>query len=186
MLISLISPAPPKGDVDRPSARLARATGCRFLARQPVILGTFVLDTNAMVFGMPQALFPAVAAHHFDAGAGVVGFLYAAPCVGALLASLLSGWIGARAPAGIGVAASRSSVWGAAIAGFGFATALWVGVLMLAIAGAADFVSAMLRSTILLLATPRRDARPHARDRARPGGEHAGARQRRGRAWSRR
>ena len=44
--------------------------GWRFLVRQPVILGTFVLDTNAMVFGMPQALFPAIAAHHFDAGAG--------------------------------------------------------------------------------------------------------------------
>ena len=152
MLISLIAPARPKGDVDRPSFDSFKA-GFRFLVKQPVILGTFVLDTNAMVFGMPQALFPAVGAQHFDAGAGVVGFLYASLAVGALLASLLSGWIEHVRRQGIGVAAAIV-VWGGAIAGFGFATALWVGMVMLAIAGAADSVSATLRSMILYSNTP--------------------------------
>jgi MFS family permease len=152
VLIALIAPAPPKGDFDRPSVDSFKA-GFRFLAKQPVILGTFVLDTNAMVFGMPQALFPAVGAQHFDAGAGVVGFLYASLAVGALLASLLSGWMEHVRRQGIGVAAAIV-VWGAAIAGFGFATALWFGMLMLAVAGAADSVSATLRSVILYSNTP--------------------------------
>ena len=75
--------------------------GWRFLVRQKVILGTFVLDTNAMVFGMPQALFPAVAAHHFDAGARVVGLLYAAP--------RSARWSRRSPPAGSPTCAARAS-----------------------------------------------------------------------------
>ena len=87
VLISLIAPARPKGDVGKPSFDSFKA-GFRFLGKQPVILGTFVLDTNAMIFGMPTALFPAVGVQRFKAGAGVVGLLYAALAVGALLASV--------------------------------------------------------------------------------------------------
>jgi len=129
--------------------------GWRFLVSQKVILGTFVLDTNAMVFGMPQALFPAVAAAHFDAGAGVVGLLYAAPAVGALAAALASGWVADARRQGVAVAAAIV-LWGLAIAGFGLATALWVGLVMLAVAGLADEYSAILRSTILFSGTPDR------------------------------
>jgi MFS family permease len=118
-----------------------------------VILGTFALDTNAMVFGMPQALFPAIAAHHFHSGARVVGVLYAAPSAGALLAALSSGWIGHVRRQGVAVAVAIV-VWGGAIAGFGFATALWLGVAMLALAGLADETSAIFRSTILFACTP--------------------------------
>jgi len=127
--------------------------GWRFLRSRPVILGTFVLDTNAMVFGMPQALFPAIAVHHFDAGARVVGVLYGAPSAGALLAALTSGWIAHVRRQGVAVAVAIV-VWGAAIAAFGFATALWFGVAMLALAGLADEFSAILRSTILFAGTP--------------------------------
>jgi hypothetical protein len=113
-----------------------------------------VLDTNAMVFGMPQALFPAVAAQHFDVGAGVVGLLYAAAAIGSLAAALGSGWVGNVRRQGIAVAVAI--VWGLAIAGFGLATALWVGMVMLTIAGLADEYSAILRSTILFANTPDR------------------------------
>jgi hypothetical protein len=106
-----------------------------------------------MVFGMPQALFPAIAAHHFHAGARVVGVLYAAPSAGALLAALTSGWVVHVRRQGVAVAAAIV-VWGAAIAAFGFATALWVGVATLALAGLADEFSAILRSTILFACTP--------------------------------
>jgi MFS family permease len=150
--VLLVAPAPPKGDVERPSVESFKE-GFRFLRRQPVILGTFVLDTNAMVFGMPQALFPAVAAQHFHSGARVVGLLYAAPSAGALVAAVLSGWIGHVRRQGTAVAAAIV-VWGFAIAGFGLATALWLGVVMLAIAGAADSISATLRSVILFSNTP--------------------------------
>jgi MFS family permease len=150
--VLLVAPAPPKGQV-APQALESLREGWQFLRRQPVILGTFVLDTNAMVFGMPQALFPAVAAQHFDAGAGVVGLLYAAPSAGALFAALTSGWIAHVRRQGVAVAVAIV-VWGTAIAIFGFATALWVGLVTLAIAGLADEISAILRSTILFACTP--------------------------------
>jgi MFS family permease len=152
--VFLIAPAPPRGAVEEETLESLRQ-GWRFLVRQKVILGTFVLDTNAMVFGMPQALFPAVAAAHFDAGAGVVGLLYAAPAVGALVAALGSGWTGHVRRQGVAVAAAIV-LWGLAIVGFGLATALWLGMAMLALAGLADEYSAILRSTILFSATPDR------------------------------
>jgi MFS family permease len=150
--VFLIAPAPPKEPVHAEALESLREA-FRFLVRQRVILGTFVLDTNAMVFGMPQALFPAVAVTHFDAGAGVVGLLYAAPAVGALVAALASGWIGDVRRQGVAVAAAIV-LWGGAIAGFGLATALWLGLAMLAVAGLADEYSAILRSTILFAGTP--------------------------------
>jgi MFS family permease len=152
--VALIAPAPPIGAIPREALESLRE-GWRFLRRQPVILGTFVLDTNAMVFGMPQALFPAIAAHHFDAGTRVVGVLYAAPSAGALLAALASGWVARLRRRGVGLAVAIV-VWGAAIAGFGLATALWLGVAMLALAGLADEYSAILRWTILFALTPDR------------------------------
>jgi MFS family permease len=127
--------------------------GLRFLRSRRVILGTFVLDTNAMIFGMPQALFPAIAVHHFHGGARVAGLLYAAPSAGALAAALLSGWMVHVRRQGIGVAVAIGA-WGGAIAAFGFATVLWLGLVLLALAGAADSVSATLRSTILYANTP--------------------------------
>jgi MFS family permease len=102
---------------------------------------------------MPQALFPAIAVHHFDAAAKVVGVLYAAPSAGALLAALGSGWVAHVRRQGVAVAVAIV-VWGAAIAAFGVATALWVGVLTLVLAGLADEFSAILRSTILFACTP--------------------------------
>jgi MFS family permease len=152
LAVALVAPAPPKGKVTQQTLESLRE-GWRFLRRQPVILGTFVLDTNAMVFGMPQALFPAIAAQHFNGGARVVGVLYAAPSAGALLAALTSGWVAHVRRQGAAVAAAIV-VWGAAIAAFGFATALWVGVVTLALAGLADEFSAILRSTILFSCTP--------------------------------
>jgi MFS family permease len=116
-------------------------------------MGIFLLDTNAMVFGMPTALFPALAERRFGGGASTVGLLYGAPYAGALAAGVLSGWIGhlRRQALAVGVAAAG---WGAALAVFGFARALWLGLALLALAGAADMVSATLRSTIVLRRTP--------------------------------
>jgi MFS family permease len=128
-------------------------TGLRFLGSQPAILGSLLLDTNAMVFGMPQALFPALAAERFAGGAQTVGLLYAAPAVGSFVAALLSGWAGRVRRQGIAVAAAASA-WGVAIALFGLAEALWLGLLLLAVAGAADMTSGVFRSAILLGGAP--------------------------------
>ncbi len=127
--------------------------GMRFLRTQPVVLTTFVADIIAMIFGMPRALFPALAENRFHAGSGAVGILYAAVAAGALLGALGGGWFGRVRRQGLAVLLAIV-VWGLAITGFGLTTTLWVGVLFLAAAGAADMVSAVFRSTILQLAAP--------------------------------
>jgi MFS family permease len=105
-----------------------------------------------MVFGMPMALFPAIATHKYG-DPTLVGYLYAAPYAGALVSSLLSGWIPHVRRQGLAVAIAASA-WGIAIAAFGFADTLWLGLVLLAVAGAADNISAVFRATIMLSATP--------------------------------
>jgi MFS family permease len=102
---------------------------------------------------MPRALFPALAVVQYGGGAELAGILYAAPAVGSLLAGALSGPIGRVHRQGLGVMASVA-VWGLAIVGFGLAPWPWLGVLLLAVAGAADLVSSVLRNTIFQVAAP--------------------------------
>jgi MFS family permease len=143
---------PPAHDAERPSLR-SIAEGFRFVRRMKALLGQFLVDSNAMIFGMPRALFPALALQRFHGGATTVGLLYAAPYAGALASSLASGWMSHVRRQGLGIAVAASA-WGAAIAAFGFATVLWTALLLLAVAGAADEVSAVLRSTLLFTVTP--------------------------------
>jgi MFS family permease len=133
-------------DADRPSWSSIVA-GFRYVRNQPVILGFFLVDTNAMIFGMPSALFPAIAAHRFGDPA-LVGYLYAAPAAGALLVSLLSGPLRHVRRQGVGVVVA-ASVWGLAIAAFGFAQQFWLALLLLGLAGFGDQISAILRSVML-------------------------------------
>lgn len=127
--------------------------GFAFLAGQPVLLMSFLVDIVAMVFGMPRALFPAIAGDFYGGGAATVGMLTAAIAVGAIVPVLLSGTLRHVHRHGRAVVVSIV-VWGAAIAAFGFTRQLWLGLLCLAVAGAADAVSAVFRSTILQEATP--------------------------------
>jgi MFS family permease len=147
-----LPPLAPAHDAERPSLRTIRE-GFGFVKRKRVLLGMFLVDSNAMVFGMPRALFPALAIHRFGGGAGVLGLMYAAPYAGALVSSLLSGWIGHVRRQGL-IVAIAAALWGVAIGLFGFAETLWVALLFLAAAGAADNVSAVLRGTILWTVTP--------------------------------
>jgi MFS family permease len=149
--IWLLPPVPAAPDADRPSLQ-SILDGFRYVGRRKVLLGIFVVDANAMVFGMPRALFPALA-EKLGGGPGVLGLLYAAPFAGALVASLTSGWMMAVRRQGLGVCVAAAA-WGAAIALVGFAEATWFALLFLAVAGAADFISAVLRSNILLTVTP--------------------------------
>lgn len=127
--------------------------GLRYLRTQPVVLMTFVVDIVAMVFGMPRALFPALATGRFHGGSGSVGLLYAAPAIGALLGALVSGRFGRVRRQGLAVLIAVAA-WGLAIVGFGLASAIWLAVVMLAFAGAADMVSAVFRNSILQVSTP--------------------------------
>jgi MFS family permease len=143
---------PPLEEVERPSLR-AIVDGFRFLKGRQALIGIFAVDTNAMVFGMPSALFPAFALHRLHGDAATVGYLYAAPYAGAFVGSLVSGWTSHVRRMGLGVTIAACA-WGAAIGGFGLTTSLWPALVLLAIAGGADFFSAVLRSTILLRSTP--------------------------------
>ena len=127
--------------------------GFRFLRGQPIVLTTFVADIIAMVFGMPRALFPALAQHRFHGGGGTVGILYSAIAAGALIGALLGGWVARVQRQGFTVILAIVG-WGVAIVGFGLTSSLVVAVVFLACAGAADFVSAVFRSSILQLAVP--------------------------------
>jgi MFS family permease len=151
LAIWLLPPVPPAPDADRPSLQ-SILDGFRYVGRKKVLLGIFVIDTNAMIFGMPRALFPALA-EKLGGGASVLGLLYAAPFAGALLASLTSGWMMTLRRQGLGVIIAAAG-WGVAIAIVGFADSIWFALVFLAAAGAADFVSAVLRSNILLTVTP--------------------------------
>ncbi len=147
-----LPPLPPAHDAERPSLRTI-AEGFRFVKQKKVLLGMFLVDSNAMVFGMPRALFPALALHRFHGGAGILGLMYAAPYAGAFVSSVMSGWIGHVRRQGL-IVAVAAALWGVAIAAFGFADSLWLALLLLAAAGAADNVSAVLRGTILWTVTP--------------------------------
>jgi len=149
--LALLPSMPPDPDAPRASLRSV-LEGFRFVRTRPTLLAIFVVDTNAMIFGMPSALFPAFA-EELGGGARTVGLLYSAPSAGALLASLVSGWIPRVRRQGLGVFAA-AGLWGVAIAAVGFADALWLALLLLAAAGAADFVSAVLREAILIAETP--------------------------------
>ncbi|HXC82793.1 MAG TPA: MFS transporter, partial [Trebonia sp.] len=119
-----ISPQPPvvngaRGGVARPRPGLkSTAEGLRFVRRSPTMQGAYLIDLNAMVFGLPRALFPALGATVFGGGATTVGLLYAAPGAGALLGALSSGWVGRIRRQGLAVIIAVI-VWGAAITGFG-------------------------------------------------------------------
>ncbi|MDQ6649517.1 MAG: MFS transporter, partial [Actinomycetota bacterium] len=127
--------------------------GLRFLRTRRVLLMTFLVDINAMVFGMPRALFPALAVGTFGGGARTVGLLYAGPAVGALVAAALSGPLTRVRRQGLAVLVSVAA-WGASVTLFGLTSTLWLGFLLLALAGGSDAVSAVFRMSILNVATP--------------------------------
>ncbi|HLI52866.1 MAG TPA: MFS transporter [Acidimicrobiales bacterium] len=127
--------------------------GFAYLRRQQVIQGVYLLDIDAMVFGMPRALFPALGIRSFHGGARAVGFLYAAPGAGALLGALTTGWVASVRRQGRAVIFAVLA-WGAAISAFGVVHVLWVGLVLLAAAGWADVLSAVFRNVILQTTVP--------------------------------
>jgi MFS family permease len=128
--------------------------GLRYLRGHQVLQGVFLIDINAMVFGMPRALFPALAIHRFHGGAGTVGLLYAAPAAGAFLGAALTGWVSSIRRQGLAVLIAVT-VWGLAVCGFGLTTELAAAFVVLMIAGAADIISAVFRGAILQYEAPR-------------------------------
>jgi MFS family permease len=153
LAITALPPIPPLVKGSRAGLEAIRE-GLRYVRGRRVILSTFAIDLNAMIFGMPQALFPALALDVFHAGPVGVGLLNAAPAAGAFLGAAISGAVIRIRRVGRGIIVAVG-VWGAAIVLFGLSTFSFPLALgFLAIAGAADVLSAVLRSSVVQLTTP--------------------------------
>ncbi|MDO3701505.1 MFS transporter [Micromonospora sp. C28SCA-DRY-2] len=145
----------PDGDGTPRKAGLASIVdGLRYLSTTPVLLLSFAIDLIAMVLAMPRALFPEIADERFGGGAAV-GWLYSSIAIGAMIGGLTSGWIGRLHRQGLALVAAVIA-WGLAVAAAGLAGQLWLMVVLLAVAGAADLVSAVLRQSMLLVYAPDR------------------------------
>jgi MFS family permease len=139
----MIRSIPVPVDADRASLRSV-VEGLKYARSRQELLGTYLIDINAMFFGMPMALFPALAESF---GGASVGLFYAMPAVGTMVVTLTSGWTKHVQRHGLAVTVA-AAVWGAAIIGFGLANDLWLALLFLALAGAGDTVSGLFRMTI--------------------------------------
>nr|WP_307795818.1 MFS transporter [Amycolatopsis sp. 195334CR] len=129
--------------------------GFRYMGTQKVLLASFVVDVIAMVAGMPRALFPEMAERTFGdppGGGLALGWLYTAIPLGAMLIGLMSGWLTRISRHGVAVVVSIAA-WGLCVIAFGLADSLWLAIVFLALAGAADMVSAIYRMAILQAAS---------------------------------
>lgn len=149
-----IAPQRPAGGGQRPGVR-SIVEGFRFLKGRQAIQGAYLIDIDAMVFGMPRALFPALGTTVFGGGATTVGLLYAAPGAGAVVGALTTGWAGHIRRQGRAVIIAVVA-WGAAITAFGLVRWLPAALLLLVVAGWADIISAVFRNTIIQLLVPDR------------------------------
>jgi MFS family permease len=132
----------------------AMAEGMRFLRAHPIILAVLSLDFFATFFGSPKALLPVFAQDIYHAGAQGLGMLLAATSIGAVVMTPLTGWVSRRSAKGLGVVVAVLA-WGGCIVVFGAVPGpLWIGVVLLAGAGAADMFSMILRGLIVQLTTP--------------------------------
>lgn len=131
----------------------AVADGLRFVVHNRALRGAMLADLSATVLAMPIALFPAINAERFGGSPRTLGLLTTAIAVGGLLGSTLSGPVKHVIHPGRAMLIT-GSVWGAALAGFGVVHGLPASLALLAIAGAADVLSVVFRTTIVQLATP--------------------------------
>jgi MFS family permease len=153
--LAVMAPQPPQVEEGARGTTIRRSIrdGLAFVRRNQALKGSFAIDLLAMTFGMPRALFPVLALTVFDAGAAGTGLLYASVSAGATVAALTTGWLESARRLGL-ITIWSVVVWGLAIAGAGLVTSIWPAAVLLAIAGAADSVSAVCRSTINQTVTP--------------------------------
>lgn len=144
LAVSRVRAMVPPESAEKPSLESV-LEGLRYTRTRQELIGTYVVDIVAMIFGMPLALFPALSQSF--GGPKTLGMLYAAPACGALVASLTSRWTHRVKRHGLAVMLA-ATVWGLAIVAFGFSSRFVPGVLFLALAGGADAVSGMFRMTL--------------------------------------
>ena len=144
VVLSAMRTPPPPPDAEAPSLRTI-VEGLRYAGSRQDLIGTYLVDMNAMFFGMPMALFPAIAKGY--GGPEVLGLLYAAPSAGSIAVTLTSGWT-ARVHRHGRAVVYGAGAWGLGIIAFGLANTLWVAVGCLVLAGAMDSISGIFRSAM--------------------------------------
>jgi MFS transporter, ENTS family, enterobactin (siderophore) exporter len=147
-----LRPMPPTIKAQRPGLK-SLAEGFRYVRHNRVVASMLLVDTNAMLFGMPSALFPAMASTHFHGGSTTFGLLVAAPGLGALVGAATSGWTGHLRRPGV-VVIVAGIIWGGSIAAFGLVDSLPLALFFLALAGMGDLISEILRNALLQIYTP--------------------------------
>jgi MFS family permease len=153
LAVRAIAPQPPRQVQPHDTIRRSIAEGLRYARGNRALLGSFAIDLVAMTFGMPRALFAVLSVSVYHAGAAGTGVLYSAVSAGATVAALTTGWLTHARRLGL-VVVWAVVIWGAAIALAGVAGTLWLAVVLLAAAGAADSISAVSRTAIIQSLTP--------------------------------
>jgi MFS family permease len=146
-----LPPMPPLADAARPGLR-AVGEGLRFIRRSQVLAGVFLADLNATVLALPVALFPAINAERFGGNPATLGLFVTAIGVGGVASSAVTGPLVRAGRPGL-MMLGTVSVWGAAFAGFALARSLWLTLALLAIAGAADTFTVVIRGAIVQAVT---------------------------------
>jgi len=148
-----IAPQRPQGSERHEPILASVRTGLRYVRSNSALIGSFVIDLSAMTFGMPRALFVVLSLRVYHAGAAGTGLLYASVSAGAALAALTNAWLAHARWIGR-ITILMVVVWGAAIALTATVSSIVLAALLLAVAGAADSISAVCRTTIAQLVTP--------------------------------
>jgi MFS family permease len=130
---------------EHPSVLSSLKQGISFAFSRQELIGSYVVDFIAMIFAMPNALLPAMAQYY--GGVKTLGLLYAAPAIGVLVISFVSGWTAKVTHDGKAIAIS-AALWGASIIGFGLSSSLWLALFFLALSGAFDGISGIFRSSL--------------------------------------
>ncbi|GAA4076960.1 MFS transporter [Streptomyces shaanxiensis] len=143
---------PPEGEPSRAGLH-GVLDGLRFLAGHRVVRGALITDLAATVLAMPASLFPLVNAERFGGNPRTLGLFVSALAVGGVTATALSGSVTRLGRPGL-VMLGASGTWGVALALFGLTTDPWAGLGLLAVAGAADALAVVSRTTIVQTRTP--------------------------------
>lgn len=143
---------PPEGEPSRAGLH-GVLDGLRFLAGHRVVRGALVTDLAATVLSMPVSLFPLINDERFGGDPRTLGLFLSAIAIGGVLASALSGAVTHLGRPGL-VMLFGAGVWGAALASFGVMSRPWVGLGLLVVAGGADALSVLSRTTIVQTRTP--------------------------------
>ena len=154
--VALLTPVRPRRAAGRASSARSLSSllaGARFVWRNELLLAAITLDLFAVLLGGATALLPIYAKDILTVGAVGLGWLRAAPAVGAILMAV---WLAHRPPLrrpGVALLLAVAG-FGAATIVFGFSTSVWLSLAMLALTGALDNVSVVVRGTLMQTLTP--------------------------------